>query len=153
MTRFALVAALILAGCADEPPSPEREIAALLDQFRAAASERDVGAVLELVSEDYADSAGRDKNAIKAVVLRYFMGHEAIHVFHQVRGIELADPPQAAHVRVSAALTGAPVVEVGELETLNADLFKFEVTVAREGDGAWRIRSARWSRASIVDFL
>jgi hypothetical protein len=153
MSRFALVAALLLVGCAGEPMSPEQEIEALFQRFKVSASERDVGAALDLISDDYADAAGHDKNAIKGLVLRYFTGHEAIHVFHLVRGLELAAPPDAAHVRVSAALTGAPVAEVGELETLNADLFKFEFSVAREADGVWRIRSGRWSRASVIDFL
>jgi hypothetical protein len=56
-------------------------------------------------------------------------------------------------VGVVAARAGAPIVDVGELETLNADLFRFDLVLAREADGQWRARSARWRRAHVGEFL
>ena len=153
MLRRALAAALLLACSSAEPLSPEEEIAALVASFGAAASGRDPGAAADLLSESYADPAGRDKRALKALVTHYFLGHEAIHVFSRVRSIELADPPAAAEVVVAAALTGAPVADVGELETLSADLYRFELELRREDDGRWRITSARWHPGKLGDFL
>jgi hypothetical protein len=154
MSALLLAAALWLAGCSsDEPLTPEQEIAAFLGRFEDAAGERDVGAALELISEEYQDTAGRDKNALKGIVLQYFLRNEAVYVKTRVRELEVADPPDAARVGVVAALAGAPIVDVGELETLNADLFRFDLVLAREPDGQWRARSALWRRAHIGEFL
>jgi hypothetical protein len=141
-------------GCSgDAPPTPEEEIAAYVERFEEAAAARDVGAALDLISEDYRDAAGRDKTALKGVVLQYFLGNEAIYVLTRIRELELADPPDAARVGVAAALAGAPIADAGELETLNADLFRFDLVLAREEDGEWRARSARWRRAHLGEFL
>lgn len=154
MSGLLLAAALWLVGCSgDEPLTPEQEIAAFLDRFEEAAAARDVGAALELISEEYSDTAGRDKTALKGIVLQYFLRNEAIYVMTRVRELDVADPPDAARVAVTAALAGAPIVDVGELETLNADLFRFDLALAREQDGQWRARSAHWRRAHLGEFL
>jgi hypothetical protein len=154
MSVLLLAAALWLVGCSsDEPLTPEQEIAAFLNRFEEAAAARDVGATLEMISEEYSDTAGRDKTALKAIVLQYFLRNEAIFVQTRVRELEVADPPDAARAGVVAALAGAPIVDVGELETLNADLFRFDLVLAREADGQWRARSARWRRAHVGEFL
>lgn len=154
MSTLLLAAALWLIGCSSNAPlTPEQEIAAYLNRFEEAAAARDVGAALELISEEYRDTAGRDKTALKAIVLQYFLRNEAIYVKTLVRELEIADPPDAARVGVAAALAGAPIVDVGELETLNADLFRFDLVLVREPDGRWRARSAHWRRAHIGEFL
>ncbi len=154
MSGLLLAAVLWLVGCSgDGPLTPEQEIAAFLERFEEAAAARDVGAALELISEEYSDAAGRDKTALKGVVLQYFLRNEAIYARTSVRELELADPPDSAHVGVTAALAGAPIADVGELETLNADLFRFDLVLAREEDGKWRARSVRWRRAQLRELL
>lgn len=154
MSALLLAAALWLVGCSsDAPLTPEQEIGAYLKRFEEAASERDVGAALELISEEYRDTAGRDKATLKPIVLQYFLRNEAIYVKTRVRELELADPPDAARVGVAAALAGAPIVDVGELETLDADLFRFDLVLVREADGQWRARSAHWRRTNIGEFF
>jgi len=153
MIVAAALAATLLGCGGGDALTPEQEIGAALETFKQAAHERDVSAAAEIFSDEYGDTAGRDKAAIKAVVLQYFMGHEAIHILYRVRRLELAEPPQAAHVTLAAAVTGAPVSEVGELEDLNADIFTFDLTMAREDDERWRIRSVQWKRASIADLF
>ena len=147
------LAAALCASCGGEPATPEDEVRALLAALEAAAESRDVGDVLALVSESYRDPAGHDKQALKGVVLGYFLGHEAIHVVSRVRELELAEPPTSAHVVMSAALTGAPVTEPGELGSLSADVYRFELEAAREVDGAWRLTSARWRPAGAAELL
>lgn len=153
LTVAAVLAATLLSCGGGDALTPEQEITAALQTFKEAAHERDGSAATQLFSDEYGDTAGRDKAAIKAVVLQYFMGHEAIHILYRVRRLELAEPPEAAHVTLAAAVTGAPVGEVGELEDLNADIFTFDLTMAREDDERWRIRSVQWKRASIADLF
>jgi hypothetical protein len=155
--RFTIVAAAlaaILSGCGGgDPLTPEQEIGAALEAFKLAAHERNVSAATELFSDEYGDTAGRDSATIKAVVRQYFMSHEAIHILYRVRRLELSEPPEAGHVTLAAAVTGAPVSEVVELESLNADFFTFDLKVAREDDGRWRIRSVQWKQASMADMF
>jgi len=153
LTIAAALAAILLGCGGGDALTPEQEISATLEAFKEAAHQRDVGAATELFSDAYGDTAGRDRAAIKAVVLQYFMGHEAIHILYRLRRLELAEPPEAAHVTLAAAVTGAPVSEVGELENLNADVFTFDLTMVREDDERWRIRSVQWKRASIADLF
>ena len=153
LTIAAALAATLLGCGGGDAPTPEQEIGAVLEAFKRAAHERDVGSATEHFSEDYGDVAGRDKQDIKAVVLQYFMRHEAIHILYRVRRLELAEPPEAAHLTLAAAVTGAPVSEVGELERLNADVFTFDLTMAREDDERWRIRSVQWKRGNITDLF
>jgi hypothetical protein len=152
VTRFAL-AVFLMAACTQDALTPEEEIATMVETFKQAASDRDVAAAADLISESYSDPGGRDKRALKALVARYFLGHEAIHVFSRVRTLELGEPPASARVVVAAALTGAPVADVGELETLSADLYRFELDLVREDEGRWRITRARWRPAQIADFF
>ena len=105
-TNVAVLVAASLLGCGGgDALTPEQEIGAVLESFKEAAHQRDVGAATEIFSNEYGDTAGRDKSAIKAVVLRYFMGHEAIHILYRVRRLELTEPAEAAHVTLAAAGT------------------------------------------------
>ena len=153
LTVAAVLAATLLSCGGGDTLTPEQEISAALQTFKEAAHERDGSAATQLFSDEYGDTAGRDKAAIKAVVLQYFMGHEAIHILYRVRRLELTEPPEAGHVTLAATVTGAPVSEVGELDSLNADIFTFDLTVGREDDGRWRIRSVQWKRAGLPDLF
>jgi ketosteroid isomerase-like protein len=151
--RRALALALCLAACGGSAATPEEEVRALVADFARAADERDAGAALELISDGYADPHGRDKQALHALVVGYFLRHEALHVLARVKQVELAEPPEAARVLAVAALTGAPVADVGELAGISADVYRFELEARREGDGRWRVASARWRPAQMGDLL
>jgi len=145
--------ALLALACDGEPGSPEARVRALVDRVGEAAAARDAGALLDLVSEDYRDGHGRDKQALKALVLRYVLANEAIHVTSRVKELAVGPDAESAELVVVAALTAAPVAEPGELAGLDADLFRFELDVARETDGAWRVTSAGWRRARLAELL
>lgn len=148
----ALIALLALA-CGGEPDSPEARARALVDRVGEAAAARDAGALLDLVSEDYRDERGRDKQALKALVLRYVLANEAIHVTSRVKELAVGPGAESARLVVVAALTAAPVAAPGELAGLDADLFRFELDVAREEDGDWRVTRAGWRRARLAELL
>lgn len=151
--RRALALALGLAACGAPATTPEDEVRALVAGLARAADARDAGAVLELISDDYADPDGRDKQALHGVVVGTFLRHEALHVLARVKQVELADPPEAASAVAVAALTGAPVEDVGELAGISADVYRFELEARREADGRWRVASARWRPAQMRDLL
>jgi len=150
---LAIPIAFLVLACGGAPDSPEARVRALVDRAGEAAAARDAGALLDLVSEDYRDAHGRDKRALKALVLRYVLANEAIHVTSRVKELAVGPDAERAELVVVAALTAAPVAEPGELAGLDADLFRFELEVSREADGDWRVTSARWRRAPLAELL
>jgi hypothetical protein len=141
LALLALAAAL---ACGGDPQSPEERVRAVVAAFEEAATTRDIGMALDLVSESYRDSGGRDKQAIKGLVVSYFLRNEAIYVISRIRSLELDPSQTSASLVVVSALTGAPVADPGELAGLAADLYRFEIDVALEDDDTWRITRADW---------
>jgi hypothetical protein len=145
--------ALALLACGGDAPTPEEQVRALVSDFARAADARDAGAALALISDAYADPSGRDKRELHAVVAGYFLRHDAIHVLVRVKQVRLAEPPTAASVEAVAALTGAPVADVGELAGIDADVYRFDLEARHEDDGRWRVTRAGWRPAQMGDLL
>ena len=72
LALLTILAAAWLPACAAEPDSPEAQIRALLQQAEAAAEEKNVGALKQLLSESYSDDHGQDSG--QQAVARCFHG-------------------------------------------------------------------------------
>ncbi len=150
LALLALAAAL---ACGGDPLSPEEQVRAVVAQFEEAAARRDIGMALDLVSESYRDSSGRDRQAVKGLVAGYFLRNEAIYVISRIRSLELDPSGTSATLVAVSALTGAPVADPGELAGLAADLYRFEIDVALEDDDTWRVTRADWRPAAPGEML
>jgi hypothetical protein len=152
LTAVLLVLTLCLLGaCSSEPDSPEAQVRALLKHGEAAAEKKEGGVLRQLISEKYSDSEGQDKKAIEAILRYYFLRNESIHLFTRVQSITFPKPARALAV-VLVAMAGQPISGTQEFERLHADLHRFEITLAREGE-EWKVIRAEWRRAEIGDFL
>lgn len=152
-TRLAatgLVLLLALAGCAADPDTPEGQIRALLAEAERNAEARDTGAVLQHVSEDYADTAGRDRQAVRGILAYLFLRHPEIHLLTRVHEIAV-ESPERAWTRVFVAMAGHPIGGASALAELRADLYRFDFSLRREGD-TWRVVAASWAPAAGDDF-
>jgi len=150
LALLALAAAL---ACGGDPQSPEEQVRAVVATFEEAAARRDIGMALDLVSESYRDSGGRDRQAVKGLVAGYFLRNEAIYVISRIRSLELDPSGTSATVVTVSALTGAPAADPGELAGLAADLYRFEIDVALEDDDTWRVTRADWRPAAPGEML
>jgi hypothetical protein len=144
-----LVSGLVTA--CDRDDGPEARIRALLVAAEDAAEAREIDVLTEAVSEHYADAAGRDRQAVKGILVFYFLRHTSIHLLTRHHEIALGEPGHARAV-VFVAMAGTPFAGIGDLPGVRADLYRFAFDLADE-DGTWRVVHADWRRAAPDDFL
>ena len=140
-----------LFACSAPPGSPEQQIRELVARAVAAAEARDAGAVKALISERYRDEQGRDKRAVGATVGFYLLRHHAIHMLTRVDELAFPEADRAEAI-VFAGLAGNAIPSVDALSSMRADLYRFELELARE-DGDWRVTRAGWRKARFNEFL
>jgi hypothetical protein len=148
------VVLLALGAClvaCSEPGSPEERIRALVAGAAAAASSKDLGALTELVSAGYADPTGNRKEDVKRLLAFHVLRAGSLHAFAATREVVVPEPGRARAV-VLAALARVPIHDFRDLAALDADVWRFDLSLALEG-GDWRVTSARWEPADVADLL
>jgi len=133
----------LAAGCAGKG-SPEDEVRAAIGAAEAAAEARDASALLDLVADDYQDSRGNGAEEIRRYVRGYLVAHQSIALLTRIDSIKLP-ATDLARVRATVGMVGKEAEAAGAWD-LAADLYEFDVTLARE-DGEWRVTRADWGRA------
>ena len=146
------VCGLLLVACGKKSDSPEQQVRALFHEIEAAAEARDIAQLRAFVADEYTDDQGRDKRTIEGLLRFYLLRHQSVHVFTQVKTLDFPEPFRAQAV-VLVATAGTPIGDVAELQSLQADLHRFEMEVVRQGRGDWKLTRVEWRRAELVDFL
>jgi hypothetical protein len=137
----ALLAACTLAACARED-SPEAQVRAVIDAAEQAAEARDVSAAMRLVADDYADSRGFDREALRRFVHGYFVLNQSIRLLVRVEDVQFpAD--ELAQARVTIGTLGTRGEEAEDWSVV-VDLHEFDVELVRDGR-EWLLRRAEWS--------
>lgn len=145
-----LLLVLMLLACGDKQ-SPEEQVRQFIATGKAAAEERDVIGLSELISESYGDQSRRDRRAVVGLVTGYFLRHKRIHLFTQIDEIRFLTE-QSANVKLYVAMAGTPVSGAQALIDVRADLYQFDLMLINEND-EWRLLKANWQRANIEDLL
>jgi hypothetical protein len=129
---------LQLGGCS-QPASPEQQVRDVITAGEQAAEERDLGALMDLVSAQYGDESGRDAESLEQYVRGYLMLHPSIHLLTRVEEIDF---PYAdlARVRVTVGSLGHGAAEGASFDVA-ADIEELEIELVREGED-WRVRRA-----------
>lgn len=149
-TLILALALALIGGCAGDQ-TPEQRVRAFIDQVAASAEARAWGDFDGYLAEDYEDARGLSRREVLAILTRYILAHRNIHVFQRVREIEVRDPRHARAV-VLAALAGSPVAGPEDLARLAADLYRFEVELADDGDG-FRVTKGAWHPVGLESLL
>jgi hypothetical protein len=143
-----LAAAVLLGGlaaCGGEPGTPEARVRAWLETGQAAAEARDVGALKDMIAEDYQDEDGHDKQALVNYIRALMLRNQVVHVFMDVESIEMVSP-EWARVSLVAALAGRKA-EQDPVWQSRADLYRFELEILGE-DGDFELVRAEWRSAT-----
>ncbi len=131
---FAAVAVLgPLAGCgtADDRETAVRKV---LEQAEQAAEARDVGDAMALVSADYLDARGLDRDGLRNAVRGYFVLNPSLRLAVRVQSLQFPDSNRArARLQVGSVGRGSGGVDL--------DLGRFDVQLVEEG-GDWRLLRA-----------
>ncbi len=117
--------------------SPEDQIKALLDAAETAVESRSLDESAKLISSDYADEAGRDRQALKRLLMGYFLRHKSIHVLKQVQEISLLSDTTARIVVFAGVAGNRP--DMGDaLAQWRGDLIRLEIELIMQHDD-WRL--------------
>jgi hypothetical protein len=134
---------LALAACA-RPDSPEAELRAVIAAAKEAAEARDAGALFDLIAPDYRDAQGYGADELKRHVRGWLIAHQRVRLLTRVNSLDFpAD--DLARAQVTVAMLGRET-DAANAWDLAADIYEFDLTLAREG-GDWRVTRAAWQRA------
>jgi hypothetical protein len=142
LRRVVLVVAL-LAGCRSRA-TPEQQVRAVIARAADAAEDKDLKTLAGLVSDRFAGPEGMDRAAVVQLLQLQFVRYPAIHVLVRVPSVGFAEPG-TAQVTLLAAMASLPLKTPGDLTRAGADIYRFDLILAEESKGQWRVQSATWS--------
>lgn len=153
MIRFWIAMAWVvfgLSGCGGPEESPETRIKSLISDVEQAAETRDISVIKDIVSGQYQDGRGYDRQTVLRIVQGIFLRNREIHLLSVVRELQVKEDNGRA--RVLVAMSGKPIESAEALIDIRAELIRFDVDFTLEGD-EWRVRAVEWQRANVKDFL
>lgn len=153
MIRFRFWIACVvssLSACGGPDESPETRIRSLISEVEEAAEVRDISVISDVVSDEYRDGRGYDRQAVLRIVQGIFLRNREIHLLSVVR--ELQVNASSGRARVLVAMAGQPIKSADALIKVRAELIRFDVDFALEGE-EWFVRAVEWQRANVKDFL
>ena len=131
-----------VAGCGSQ--DPDAAIRELIDQGETAAEERDTGFFRSVLSVNYSDARGNDRDRLIAMLRGGFLTHESIEVVTRTESVAL-NGTDAAEVVMFAGVIGrrAGGSLIGGLD---GQLYRIELELVNNG-GDWEIIGANWERS------
>ena len=141
----------IVPGCGRKSDTPEQQVRRFVAQVEEAAEQRDTSAIKKLIADGYSDDRKQIKQDLVRVAAGYFLRNKNVHVFTYIGGIQFPDPNKA-ELQVFAAMSGQPIPGTESLLDIRADLYRFDMTLARS-DKKWLLVRSAWRPAEIEDFF
>jgi hypothetical protein len=147
---------LVLVGVVAAPACRKRLSAE--DQVREAIAsavdgvrERKVKKVAAIVSSQYADQEGRDRQAAVDLARAHILLRPNLYLVTRISSIACPEAGQCDAV-VLAAMASVPTETLSGLANSQADAYRFDLRLVDE-DGSWRVRRASFAPASVRDLL
>jgi len=133
----ALLTACLVA-CGDPPAAPEEALRAWVADGQQRVEEKQRGALMDMISDDYADARGNDKEAIGQLFVFYFLRANGIKLLTNVEAVRVFDGTAAElDLKVGMAATHDGVLG------FSADAYNFRLELVKDGDD-WLLISGRW---------
>ena len=133
------VALTLLTACSDRA-SPEQEVRAVIDSMELAAEARDIGDLMEHLSDNYRDAQGQDRQQAALHARGYFISNQSVHLLTRIESLEF---PSADEARVKLQVGMAGRGGATGPADLSADLQDFDLVLVREGS-EWKVSYADW---------
>lgn len=149
IAAFLMVSLITASGCGDSV-TPEEEIRALVREAEIAAEERQVGDFGRLISNQYGDGYGNNKDELLRMLRLQMIRNQVIYLLVRTGEIKVIDETSATAV-VRVGMAGGPLETFEDLGRLGAELYRFDLELVKES-GKWRIIRAGWGRAVDIDF-
>ena len=140
MMRFLTLSTicLFLAACGEPQGSAEDELREWVAKGEAAAEAKDRGELLDMISDDYADARGNDREQIGNILRAYFFRQATIALLISIDEIAVTGDT-AAMINLTVGMAGMNNSAIG----ISADAYKFELEVHKPDD-EWLLIGGRW---------
>ena len=126
-----------------EPITPEEEVRRRILQLVHAAEEKDLGEVMDGVSDTFRSDAGWNKAELKRVLAAQVLRGQYVRILPDLRHLTAVNP-QEVEVEARFYFARADVARVEELARDSVvSAWLIEATFQKEGDGTWRVVRAR----------
>jgi len=124
------------------PKTDEDQIRELMKEAGQHIEKKDITSLMGLLSDDYSDYRGRDKNQTQDMVQTYFSEFRRIVVHVLSTRIDEIDLGEAT-IRTDAALSSGAAKALRKLVPVSTDNYRFKIELIKK-QGRWWIRYAEW---------
>lgn len=137
----------------EAPLSPEEQVRRQIVQMSGAARERQVGDVMDAVSESFrSDTGGWDKQTLRSVVTGHLLRGQYLRLFTDVRDLDAVAPTRVeAEVNLYFARSDADQLEQLAAQSV-VSAWKIRATFERE-EGDWRVTRASHQRLESLELF
>lgn len=135
-----MVFCTILTACGDPAVGPEEALRLWVEEMAAAAEDKDRGAMLARISENYADARGNSRKDTGDKLLLYFLRQQSVTYIATIDEMKISDG-SAAEMRVTVAMAGTGSGVFG----LTANAYRFELELEKV-DTDWLLIGAKWNQ-------
>jgi hypothetical protein len=144
------IALLLLSGCS-AGDSPEDKVKQFMATAEIAVEQGELREVRELIADDYSDSHDRTKKEVLNYLAYQVLRKQAIHLYTSIKDVTFPTP-QTVSVKMFVGMSGAPADSKRVLLDLQADIYKFEITLRASGS-SWEVTSANWEPAMLDELF
>jgi len=142
-TGVTLALLLAGAGCGGRD-TPEARVRAVVAAGESAAESRDLGGLMALVSPEFRDGRGGDREELKRYLRGYFVMHQSVHLLTRIESVEFPYEDYA-RVQLTVGALGRESAAATAFD-LAADVHDVALELRLEGD-EWRVLRAEWRSA------
>lgn len=128
----------LLPACGASTVGPEEALRQWIAEAEVAAEDLDRRGLLAMVSDNYADGRGNDRDAIDKILRFYFLRQKSVELVMKIDELTVIDET-AAEILVTAAGIGTTTRALG----INADAYQFSLELENDDD-EWMLIGARW---------
>ncbi len=128
----------LLAACGGPTAGPEEALRQWVADAEAAAEDLDRRGLVAMVSDNYADGRGNDRDAISNILRLYFLRQRSVVLVMKIDKLTVIDET-AAEILVTAAGFGRTTRALG----VNANAYQFSLELEKDDD-RWVLIGARW---------
>ena len=127
-----------LAACGGPATGPEEALRQWVADAEAAAEDLDRRGIVAMVSENYADGRGNNRDDLNKLLRLYFLRQKSVVLVMKIDELTVIDET-AAQLLVTAAGVGTTTRALG----VNADTYQFSLELEKN-DNEWMLIGARW---------
>lgn len=134
------VAGVLLTACGGPAVAPEEALRRWIADAESAAEDLDRRGLLAMVSENYADGRGNDRESIDKLLRWYFLRQKSVALVTKIDELNVIGD-SAAEILVTAAGVGTTTRALG----VNADAYQFSLELEKTDD-EWMLIGAEWGQ-------